>query len=394
MSISSQSETSASTNYSDETTASPLPTLDISDPPEPPRLDLTAFSTDEPAASPQSTLDVPEPSRLDMTAFHTDMYPLMAPSQQSNVDDIYDLSNNNSNEQNPNLEAQRLNVIAADRKRRLTDSDNGSGRRRTNSGGFEAQDTNRGLGGPSGSAQVSRTSLGLAGPVRRTTGYRQENMRGPMLSQLRRTSSGNARSDQAVPSWQPDSDVSKCPICGIQFTWYYRKHHCRKCGRVVCANCSPHRITIPRQFIVHPPDASYRNSILSSSDTHNVIDLTGEDEPAEQRPALRRPASSQYSNPGLGGGEEVRLCNPCVPDPQPEPQVNFHSIDRQGQSSQLSRGTDFQAGLDSFQQASSFPREDHTTSWLAEQMDSLDSRRRRGYGMIVRFSSVSPPGVD
>ncbi|EHA25918.1 hypothetical protein ASPNIDRAFT_143971, partial [Aspergillus niger ATCC 1015] len=50
--------------------------------------------------------------------------------------------------------------------------------------------------------------------------------------------------------WQPDAEVTKCPICGTTFSFWYRKHHCRKCGRVVCASCSPHRITIPRQFIV------------------------------------------------------------------------------------------------------------------------------------------------
>ncbi|KAI5299088.1 hypothetical protein KEM56_003535, partial [Ascosphaera pollenicola] len=55
------------------------------------------------------------------------------------------------------------------------------------------------------------------------------------------------------PPWQPDSEVSACPICHHEFSFWYRKHHCRKCGRVVCANCSPHRITIPRQYIVRPP---------------------------------------------------------------------------------------------------------------------------------------------
>jgi hypothetical protein len=34
----------------------------------------------------------------------------------------------------------------------------------------------------------------------------------------------------------------------------------------------------------------------------------------------------------LGGGEEVRLCNPCVPDPNPEPPFGFPSVRAPGAS--------------------------------------------------------------
>lgn len=103
-----------------------------------------------------------------------------------------------------------------------------------------------------------------------------------------------------LPEWQPDSEVHSCPICGTPFTFWYRKHHCRRCGQVVCALCSPHRITIPREFVVRPPDAA-RPAPL----------------PLPQITAAYGP--QQGMNPSLGGGEEVRVCNPCVPDPNPEP---------------------------------------------------------------------------
>lgn len=115
------------------------------------------------------------------------------------------------------------------------------------------------------------------------------------------------QSDIVLPRWQPDSEVTQCPVCGRHFTFLFRKHHCRKCGRVVCSSCSPHRITIPRQFIVHQPT----DHIL------NIVDLTGEDDDALS-------SFGPFSNPALGGGEEVRVCNPCVPDPNfsPPPQYN------------------------------------------------------------------------
>lgn len=111
-----------------------------------------------------------------------------------------------------------------------------------------------------------------------------------------------------LPRWQPDAEVTYCPICSTQFSWFNRKHHCRKCGRVVCANCSQHRITIPHEFIVHPPQ-----------DTS----------PADRRPSLSQrdteAASTTY------GGTKVRLCNPCVPDPNtlPPPPIRSPGGDRQ-----------------------------------------------------------------
>lgn len=31
----------------------------------------------------------------------------------------------------------------------------------------------------------------------------------------------------SLPRWQPDSEVTYCPICGTQFSFFIRKHHCR-----------------------------------------------------------------------------------------------------------------------------------------------------------------------
>ncbi|KAF2669288.1 FYVE-domain-containing protein [Microthyrium microscopicum] len=93
-----------------------------------------------------------------------------------------------------------------------------------------------------------------------------------------------------LPRWQPDSEATRCPVCQMQFTFWFRKHHCRRCGRVVCANCTPHRITMPRQYIVQPPP---------------VTDLNGEEIPRVHETTW--------------GGEEVRVCNPCVPDPNLSP---------------------------------------------------------------------------
>ncbi|KAL2163871.1 hypothetical protein VTH06DRAFT_3081 [Thermothelomyces fergusii] len=49
--------------------------------------------------------------------------------------------------------------------------------------------------------------------------------------------------EQSVVTWEDDAAVPRCPFCKQEFRpWTFRRHHCRICGRVVCAdpqtNCS------------------------------------------------------------------------------------------------------------------------------------------------------------
>jgi hypothetical protein len=42
-----------------------------------------------------------------------------------------------------------------------------------------------------------------------------------------------------VPAiWVPDSKAESCMRCGGVFGWRRRRHHCRLCGKCVCASCS------------------------------------------------------------------------------------------------------------------------------------------------------------
>lgn len=53
------------------------------------------------------------------------------------------------------------------------------------------------------------------------------------------TGQKNARKllEQSVVTWEEDDNVAKCPFCRQEFgSWTFRRHHCRICGRVVCAD--------------------------------------------------------------------------------------------------------------------------------------------------------------
>lgn len=43
--------------------------------------------------------------------------------------------------------------------------------------------------------------------------------------------------EEAVVDWEDDQTVEQCRFCQQEFTSYtFRRHHCRLCGRVVCAD--------------------------------------------------------------------------------------------------------------------------------------------------------------
>lgn len=61
-----------------------------------------------------------------------------------------------------------------------------------------------------------------------------------------------------VPTWQADNEASECAICHAQFTFFFRKHHCRMCGRVVCGKCSPtYERYLPTSYVVTPPNQQF-----------------------------------------------------------------------------------------------------------------------------------------
>jgi len=52
-----------------------------------------------------------------------------------------------------------------------------------------------------------------------------------------------------APVWIPDTRVTMCQSCSTEFSLVHRRHHCRACGKVVCAPCSSNKAPLRyRQF--------------------------------------------------------------------------------------------------------------------------------------------------
>lgn len=50
------------------------------------------------------------------------------------------------------------------------------------------------------------------------------------------------------PVWQANKESINCTKCERPFGVFYRRHHCRGCGMLVCDKCSEHRIELPETY--------------------------------------------------------------------------------------------------------------------------------------------------
>ncbi|KAL7716622.1 Rho/RAC guanine nucleotide exchange factor [Entamoeba marina] len=48
-----------------------------------------------------------------------------------------------------------------------------------------------------------------------------------------------------APLYQPFNEVTECFICKKKFNFFFKKHHCNRCGFIVCSSCSKQKKIIP-----------------------------------------------------------------------------------------------------------------------------------------------------
>jgi hypothetical protein len=53
--------------------------------------------------------------------------------------------------------------------------------------------------------------------------------------------------------WVSDDERRTCTLCDRKFHPFFRKHHCRMCGIIICSKCSPSRVALP--------DLGYQNLV-------------------------------------------------------------------------------------------------------------------------------------
>jgi len=108
------------------------------------------------------------------------------------------------------------------------------------------------------------------------------------------------------PVWQPDESRKDCSLCSKRFNpLTRRRHHCRFCGKLVCAKCSHHRAKVPLEGPSKKEDsrrmcnqchAEYKNGELMTLSFENTKNITSAISPKlEENSPTHLPPSSRTS---------------------------------------------------------------------------------------------------
>jgi len=68
-------------------------------------------------------------------------------------------------------------------------------------------------------------------------------LKGCIDEQSKKAHSGHYKTDShSAGVWVPDSHAKTCGICNDKFSFVNRRHHCRRCGALVCGKCSKYKL--------------------------------------------------------------------------------------------------------------------------------------------------------
>jgi hypothetical protein len=76
-----------------------------------------------------------------------------------------------------------------------------------------------------------------------------------------------SQQEQSQPerAWESDAKAKTCRVCFRKFGLLLRRHHCRRCGLVVCDKCSPWKVFLNASDILQDPEGTLESvSVLAS----------------------------------------------------------------------------------------------------------------------------------
>lgn len=63
---------------------------------------------------------------------------------------------------------------------------------------------------------------------------------------------GEVTGPPTTAHWKPDESAPSCYVCNESFTWYFRRHHCRRCGNLVCDYHIKNSVPLDQNARYHP----------------------------------------------------------------------------------------------------------------------------------------------
>ncbi|XP_062187219.1 protein FREE1-like isoform X2 [Phragmites australis] len=124
--------------------------------------------------------------------------------------------------------------------------------------------------------------------------------------------------DEVKDHWVPDEVAKNCHSCGVDFSPFNRRHHCRNCGEIFCDKCSQGRIALTAEDnapLVRVCDrcmaeVTQRLSIAKEAANRSVTVQSHEDLARKLKEMERNRKSS---GPASGGGSGTRMREVACP---------------------------------------------------------------------------------
>uniref|UniRef100_A0A6A7G6Q8 Pleckstrin domain-containing protein n=1 Tax=Hirondellea gigas TaxID=1518452 RepID=A0A6A7G6Q8_9CRUS len=108
-----------------------------------------------------------------------------------------------------------------------------------------------------------------------------------------------------APVWQKDGSSSRCSVCKANFSVFKRRHHCRRCGQLVCGECSK-----TRAILIANDDKKIQRVCDEC-----IVHLKRKDRnPRQQQPGFGLPPNSQdggSSSDDSDSGDEAPVIAMC-----------------------------------------------------------------------------------
>lgn len=128
-----------------------------------------------------------------------------------------------------------------------------------------------------------------------------------------------------APIWKPDRTTNECYVCHNPFSLLNRRHHCRRCGELVCGSCSPYRLPLNKMVSTSKSDALNRAC-------KPCADIVLQSMPEEERALYENPeeglglfkrSSSRFDSPAsqrrLGSHRTTDSVGSLPPPPEDSP---------------------------------------------------------------------------
>uniref|UniRef100_A0A8D9BHH3 Lateral signaling target protein 2 homolog n=1 Tax=Cacopsylla melanoneura TaxID=428564 RepID=A0A8D9BHH3_9HEMI len=142
---------------------------------------------------------------------------------------------------------------------------------------------------------------------------------------------------EAQPTlWIPDHAVTRCMSCDSQFWLGRRKHHCRSCGKIFCADCSENVVALPCEQLYEPvrvcttcyqtsPQAGTGASVAQPCTTPST--LTESISSSLSSNATLSNSVSNFSSPSHAHNGVNGLCKPVPASPTVAIVSNLKSVE-------------------------------------------------------------------